>query len=152
MTRGSMTRLTLIVALEAEQKLVALSIQGREAILSALDDPTLELAQLRGVLLREHEWRMRVGLVARELPADREGIGNSIWGAGRGYAGRRPVLATERSALRQAIDARMAARGEAGAAGRTWALVDEPGLIGVARMTRLAANRLRATNKDATWG
>lgn len=63
MTRGSMTRLTLIVALEAEQKLVALSIQGREAILSALDDPTLELAQLRGVLLREHEWRMRVGLV-----------------------------------------------------------------------------------------
>jgi hypothetical protein len=147
MTRGSMTRLTLIVALEAEQKLVALSIQGREAILSALDDPTLELAQLRGVLLREHEWRMRVGLVARELPADREGIGNSIWGAGR-----RPVLATERSALRQAIDARMAARGEAGAAGRTWALVDEPGLIGVARMTRLAANRLRATDKDATWG
>ena len=63
-----------------------------------------------------------------------------------------PVLATEGSALRQAIDARMAARGEAGAAGRTWALVDEPGLIGVARMARLAANRLRATNKDATWG
>ena len=52
------------VALEAEKTLVALSIQDREQILRALDDPPTDaLAQLRGVLLREHEWRTRVGLV-----------------------------------------------------------------------------------------
>ena len=29
----------------------------------ALDDPPLGLAELRGLLLREHEWRVREGLV-----------------------------------------------------------------------------------------
>lgn len=52
----------LVVALEAEQELVALMIQDREAILRTLDDPPLGLAELRGVLLREHEWRCREGL------------------------------------------------------------------------------------------
>jgi hypothetical protein len=53
----------LIVALEAEQALVALSIADREAMLRTLDDPPIGLAELRGVLLREHEWRVRQGLV-----------------------------------------------------------------------------------------
>ena len=53
----------LIVALEAEQALVALSIADREAMLKTLDDPPIGLAELRGVLLREHEWRVRQGLV-----------------------------------------------------------------------------------------
>jgi hypothetical protein len=53
----------LTVALEAELPLVALSIADREAILRALDDPPIELAELHGVLLREHQWRVRVGLV-----------------------------------------------------------------------------------------
>ena len=53
----------LLLALDNEQDLVPLSIQDREAILRALDDPPLGLAELRGVLLREHEWRVREGLV-----------------------------------------------------------------------------------------
>jgi hypothetical protein len=53
----------LVVALEAEQAIVALTIQDREAILRTLDDPPIGLAELRGVLLREHEWRVREGLV-----------------------------------------------------------------------------------------
>ena len=54
----------LIVALEAGQALVALSVQDREAILRALDDPQTDShAELRGVLLREHKWRVRQGLV-----------------------------------------------------------------------------------------
>ena len=39
------------------------AIAEPEAILRALDDPPAGLAELRGVLLREHEWRKRVGLV-----------------------------------------------------------------------------------------
>jgi hypothetical protein len=36
----------------------------REAMLRALDDPPTDaLAQLRGALLRDHEWFMREGLV-----------------------------------------------------------------------------------------
>ena len=54
----------LLVALDAEQDLVALSIADREAILRVLDDPpTSGLAELRGVLLAEHEGRVRDGLV-----------------------------------------------------------------------------------------
>ena len=53
----------LIVALEAEQALVALSVQDREGILRTLDDPPAGLAELRGVLLTEHEGRVRDGLV-----------------------------------------------------------------------------------------
>ncbi len=53
----------LVTALEAERTFVALSVQDREQILRSLDDPPIELAELRGVLLRGHEWRVRVGLV-----------------------------------------------------------------------------------------
>jgi hypothetical protein len=35
----------------------------RERIIRALDDPPAGLAELRGVLMREHEWRRREGLV-----------------------------------------------------------------------------------------
>jgi hypothetical protein len=50
-------------ALETEVTVLALTIEDRERILRALDDPPDGLADLRGVLLREHEWRRRVGLV-----------------------------------------------------------------------------------------
>jgi hypothetical protein len=53
----------LVVALEAEEGVVGLSIEDREAILRTLDDPPMGLAQLRGVLLSELEWRAREGLV-----------------------------------------------------------------------------------------
>ena len=53
----------LVVALEAGQAIVALTIQDREAILRTLEDPPKGLAELRGVLLAEHEWRVREGLV-----------------------------------------------------------------------------------------
>lgn len=52
----------LVVALEAEQAIVALTIQDREAILRALDDPPDRLAPLCGVLLQEQDWRFREGL------------------------------------------------------------------------------------------
>jgi hypothetical protein len=40
------------------------TIEDRERILWALDDVRTEaLAELRGVLLQEHEWRRRDGLV-----------------------------------------------------------------------------------------
>ena len=43
---------------------VALTIVDRESMLRALDEaPTEGLAALRAVLLREHEWRVRDGLV-----------------------------------------------------------------------------------------
>jgi len=50
-------------ALETEVLILALSIEDRERILRALEDPPAGLAELRGVLLKEHEWRQRVGLV-----------------------------------------------------------------------------------------
>jgi hypothetical protein len=51
-------------ALDREVTVVALTIDERGSILRALDDaPTDGLAELRGVLLREHEWRVREGLV-----------------------------------------------------------------------------------------
>jgi hypothetical protein len=53
----------LVVALEADQALVPLTIEDREAIWRALDDPSEGLAELRGVLLAEHEGRVREGLV-----------------------------------------------------------------------------------------
>ena len=53
----------LFIALDAEQALVAPSIADREAILRVLDDPPIGLAELRGVLLAEHEGRVREGLV-----------------------------------------------------------------------------------------
>jgi hypothetical protein len=42
----------------------ALTIEDRERILWALDDVRTDaLAELRSVLLQEHEWRVRDGLV-----------------------------------------------------------------------------------------
>jgi hypothetical protein len=50
-------------AYDVECKVLALSISEREAIIRSLDNPPDGLAELRGVLLREHEWRVREGLV-----------------------------------------------------------------------------------------
>jgi hypothetical protein len=49
----------LEVAYDRETIVLALTIDDREAILRALDDAPESLAQFRGVLLREHEWRVR---------------------------------------------------------------------------------------------
>jgi hypothetical protein len=43
-------------------KLLAPSIDERMIILSQLEDPSEGLAELRAVLLNEHEWRLREGL------------------------------------------------------------------------------------------
>ena len=53
----------LEAAWDAEVKVLALTIADREAIVRALEDCPNELAELRGVLVREHEWRVREGLV-----------------------------------------------------------------------------------------
>jgi len=42
---------------------LALTIDEREMIIRSLDDPPESLAELRGVLMREHDWRVREGLV-----------------------------------------------------------------------------------------
>ena len=46
-------------ALDDEVKLLALSIDERAIILGQLEDPPDGLAELRGVLVNEHEWRKR---------------------------------------------------------------------------------------------
>jgi hypothetical protein len=52
-------------ALMLETKVLALTITDRESILRALDEPPSDgLAELRGLLLREHEWRVDEGLVS----------------------------------------------------------------------------------------
>jgi hypothetical protein len=43
-------------------KLLALGIAERETILSALEDPPADLAELRGVLLRELAWLREEGI------------------------------------------------------------------------------------------
>jgi hypothetical protein len=50
-------------AFDREARIVALTIAQREQILRTLDDPPDGLAELRGVLLAEHEGRVRQGLV-----------------------------------------------------------------------------------------
>jgi hypothetical protein len=50
-------------AYDREAKVLALTIAEREQILVTLDDPPDGLAELRGVLLAEHEGRVRDGLV-----------------------------------------------------------------------------------------
>ena len=58
------TRSLLEKALALGTEVVALTIDDRERILWALDDARTDaLAELRGVLLQEHEWRDREGLV-----------------------------------------------------------------------------------------
>ena len=53
----------LAVALDAGQRLVGLTVQDRDAILRVLGEAPIGLAELRGVLLRENEGRVRDGLV-----------------------------------------------------------------------------------------
>jgi hypothetical protein len=53
----------LETAYDRETIVLALTVPDREAIIRALDDPPDGLAELRGVLLAEHEGRMRQGLV-----------------------------------------------------------------------------------------
>ena len=55
------TAAVLLKALELKTAIVALSIEDRERIIRALDDPPDGLAELRSVLVREHEWRVRGG-------------------------------------------------------------------------------------------
>ena len=43
-------------------KLIALTIDERAVLLAALEDPPPELAELRGVLVNDHEWRHTEGL------------------------------------------------------------------------------------------
>ena len=58
------TRSLLEKSLALESEIVALTIEDRERILRALDDVRTDaLAELRGVLLQEHEWRQRDRLV-----------------------------------------------------------------------------------------
>jgi hypothetical protein len=59
------TRGVLEKALALGATVVALSIDDRERVFWALDDARTDaLAELRAVLLREHERRIREGLVA----------------------------------------------------------------------------------------
>jgi len=58
------TRSFLEKSLALEAEVVALTIDDRERILSALDDVRTDaLAELRGALISEREWRAREGLV-----------------------------------------------------------------------------------------
>src|SRR6188474_1274307 len=58
------TRSFLEKSLALDSEVVALTIDDRERILWALDDVRTDaLAELRGVLLQEHEWRTKEGLV-----------------------------------------------------------------------------------------
>jgi hypothetical protein len=50
-------------AYDLETKVLALTIADCEAILRALDAPPDGLSELRGVLLAQHEGRVRQGLV-----------------------------------------------------------------------------------------
>jgi hypothetical protein len=54
---------TLERAYDTERRVVALTIASREAILRALEDCPEGFGELRGVLLREHAWRVGEGLV-----------------------------------------------------------------------------------------
>ena len=57
------TRGLLEKALALGTTVLALTVADRERILWALDDArTTALAELRAVLLQEHEWRVREGL------------------------------------------------------------------------------------------
>jgi len=57
------TRSLLEKSFASEAGVVALTIEDRERILWALDDVRTDaLAQLRAVLLQEHQWRQREGL------------------------------------------------------------------------------------------
>jgi hypothetical protein len=57
------TAAALTTALEAGRAVIAVSVGDRERILRVLVDCPDGLSELRTVLLREHEWRLREGLV-----------------------------------------------------------------------------------------
>ena len=58
------TRSLLEKSLAFQTGVVALTIEDRERLLRVLDDVRTDaLAELRGVLLAEHEWRSHDGLV-----------------------------------------------------------------------------------------
>ena len=50
-------------AYDLETNVLALEVAEREQLLRVLDDPPKTLGELRGVLLQEHEGRVRDGLV-----------------------------------------------------------------------------------------
>jgi hypothetical protein len=50
-------------AYDREARILALSIDEREQILRSLETAPAEFAELRAVLLTEHEWRLREGMV-----------------------------------------------------------------------------------------
>jgi hypothetical protein len=60
---GEPTATTLRQALDREQAVVALTILEREQILRETRGVPDGLAELRGVLLQEHEWRVQQGVV-----------------------------------------------------------------------------------------
>jgi hypothetical protein len=43
-------------------KLLALTIDERAIILASLEDPPPELAELRAVLINDHQWRLSEGI------------------------------------------------------------------------------------------
>lgn len=43
-------------------KLIALTLDERAVLLASLEDPPQELAELRAVLLADHQWRRGEGL------------------------------------------------------------------------------------------
>ena len=49
-------------ALADDVKLLALTLDERAVMLAALEDPPQELAELRAVLLADHQWRRREGI------------------------------------------------------------------------------------------
>jgi hypothetical protein len=51
------------LCLDAGRAVIALTIEDRERILQALEECSDGLAELRGVLLKEHEARLRDGLI-----------------------------------------------------------------------------------------
>ena len=65
LTRSSARRAALSitpVALADEVKLLALTLDERALMLNALEDPLDELAELRAVLLADHQWRRSEGI------------------------------------------------------------------------------------------
>lgn len=52
----------LKLALEHDVKLLALTLDERALMLSALEDPPDDLAELRAVLLADHQWKRSEGI------------------------------------------------------------------------------------------
>ena len=61
-TGGDALAHRLEIAVDDGVALLALTIDERAIILGSLEDPPDGLAELRAVLLNEHQWRQREGL------------------------------------------------------------------------------------------